>query len=29
MTETQFLEWLQHPAASRMVLIEAQVNVAG
>ena len=29
MTETQFLEWLQHPAAARMVLIEAQVNVAG
>ena len=29
MTESQFLEWLQHPAASRMVLIEAQVNVAG
>ena len=29
MTETQFLEWLQHPSAARMVLIEAQVNVAG
>ena len=29
MTETQFLEWLQHPTAVRMVLIEVQVNVAG
>ncbi len=29
MTDTQFLAWLQHPAAVRMVLIEAQVNVAG
>ncbi|MGK5055296.1 hypothetical protein [Janthinobacterium sp. RB2P8] len=29
MTEVQFLEWLKNPLAIRMVLIEAQVNVAG
>jgi hypothetical protein len=29
MTNEQFLEWLQSPSAIRMVLIEAQVNVAG
>lgn len=29
MTDTQFLAWLQHSAAVRAVLIEAQVNVAG
>ena len=29
MTDEQFLEWLQSPSAIRMVLIEAQVNVAG
>ena len=29
MSDDQFLAWLQNPAAARMVLIEAQVNVAG
>ena len=29
MTNEQFLAWLQSPSAIRMVLIEAQVNVAG
>ena len=29
MTDEQFLQWLQSPSAVRMVLIEAQVNVAG
>ncbi|OEZ50357.1 hypothetical protein JAB1_14720 [Janthinobacterium sp. MP5059B] len=29
MTDVQFLEWLKSPLAIRMVLIEAQVNVAG
>ncbi|MGV8870860.1 MAG: hypothetical protein ACOH2S_28450 [Janthinobacterium svalbardensis] len=29
MTDVQFLEWLRSPSAIRMVLIEAQVNVAG
>ena len=29
MTDAQFLEWLKSPSAIRMVLIEAQVNVAG
>ena len=29
MTDDQFLAWLQNPAAARMVLIEAQVNVGG
>ena len=29
MTDAQFLAWLQSPSAIRMVLIEAQVNVAG
>ncbi|MBH2072373.1 MAG: hypothetical protein I8H90_26015 [Burkholderiales bacterium] len=29
MTDEQFLAWLQSPSAIRMVLIEAQVNVAG
>lgn len=29
MTDDQFLAWLQSPAAIRMVLVEAQVNVAG
>ena len=29
MTNEQFLEWLQSPSAIHMVLIEAQVNVAG
>lgn len=29
MTDAQFLAWLQDPAAARMVLIEAQVDVAG
>ena len=29
MTDAQFLAWLQDSAAARMVLIEAQVNVAG
>ena len=29
MTDAQFLEWLQSPSAVRMVLLEAQVNVAG
>jgi len=29
MTDEQFLAWLQNPSATRMVLIEAQVNVAG
>ena len=29
MSDDQFLAWLQDPAAARMVLIEAQVNVAG
>ena len=29
MTDAQFQEWLQSPSAVRMVLIEAQVNVAG
>ena len=29
MTDAQFQEWLQSPSAIRMVLIEAQANVAG
>ena len=29
MTDEQFLQWLQSPSAVRMVLIEAQLNVAG
>ena len=29
MSDDQFLAWLQDPAAERMVLIEAQVNVTG
>ena len=29
MTDAQFQQWLQSPSAIRMVLIEAQVNVAG
>ena len=29
MSDDQFLAWLQDPAAAHMVLIEAQVNVAG
>ncbi|KQQ31987.1 hypothetical protein ASF61_16765 [Duganella sp. Leaf126] len=29
MTDEQYLAWLKNPAAVRMVLIEAQVNVAG
>ncbi|QYG07103.1 hypothetical protein [Janthinobacterium sp. PAMC25594] len=29
MTAAQFQEWLQSPSAIRMVLVEAQVNVAG
>ena len=29
MSDDQFLAWLQDPAAARMVLIEAQVNLAG
>ena len=29
MTDAQFLAWLQSSSATRMVLIEVQVNVAG
>ena len=29
MTDAQFQDWLQSPSAIRMVLIEAQVNMAG